>query len=84
MARSPGQQGAGVARGGDVASQPRLLRAVADDHELDAGQVRDLDEASYAVALVQAAGVADDDPAALAGPGARPLVVQPLVPQLRA
>ena len=83
MARSPVSRAPVSRAPGSVASQPRPLRAVADDHEPDAGQVRELGEAAYAVALVQAADVADDDPAALARPGPRPLVVQPLVAQLR-
>ncbi len=70
------------ASGSREASQ-RALRPVADQHRTDAGHPRQVGEGADAVPAVQAADVPDDDERSGAGPGARPVGVQPGVAQLR-
>ena len=77
------RQGAGELRAGQPRLQPGPLRAVADHDRPDAGDVGQLREPSYVVAVAEAADVADDDQRLGPRAGQRPTVVQPLVAQRR-
>src|SRR3546814_594616 len=62
--------------------EPTALWAVADDHEPHAGHRGDLDQTTYAVALVQASDESDDDERCALLVPARPRGVQEVVAQV--